>query len=37
MGEALEFMIENGVVETMVSFAIIDQPQGFFKFLLGAL
>ena len=37
MGENLEFFIENHIIETLASFAIIDQPQGFFKFLLGAI
>lgn len=37
MGENLEFFIENRVIETLAAFALTDQPQGFFKFLLGAI
>ena len=37
MGENLEFFIENRVIEALAAFALTDQPQGFFKFLLGAI
>ena len=37
MGENLEYCIENKIIETLVVYAMIDQPQGFFKFLLGAV
>jgi hypothetical protein len=37
MGENLEYFIENRVIETLSAYAMTDQPQGFFKFLLGAI
>lgn len=37
MGDNLEFFIENKIIETLAAYAITDQPQGFFKFLLGAM
>lgn len=37
MGENLEYFIENKIIETIVVYAMIDQPMGFFKFLLGAI
>ena len=37
MGENLEFFIEHRIIETLAAFALTDQPQGFFKFLLGAI
>ena len=33
----MEYFIENKCIETLVAYAMIDQPLGFFKFLLGAI
>ena len=37
MGENLEYFIENKIIETLSAYALTDTPQGFFKFLLGAI
>ena len=37
MGENLEYFLENRVIETLSAYAMTDQPQGFFKFLLGVM
>ena len=37
MSDNMEFFIENKCIETLVSYAMIDAPLGFFKFLLGAI
>lgn len=37
MGENLEYFIENRVIEMLTAYALTDQPQGFFKFLMGAI
>ena len=37
MGENLEYFIQNRVIETMAAYAITDEPQGFFKFMIGGI
>lgn len=37
LSESHEYFIEFRVLETLASYAITDEPQGFFKFLLGVI
>ena len=37
MGENLEFFIENRLIEVMSAYAMTDEPQGFFKFMIQGI
>jgi hypothetical protein len=37
IGECLEYLIKNKLIEVMCAYAMIDKPRGFFKFALGVL
>ena len=37
MSESLEYFIENRILETLASYALADEPHGFFKFMLGVI
>jgi hypothetical protein len=37
MGENLEYFIQNKIIETMAAYAMTDEPQGFFKFMIGGI
>ena len=37
MSESLEYFVQHRILETLVSYALTDEPQGFFKFMLGVI
>ena len=37
MSESLEYFIEKRMLQILVSYALTDEPRGFFKFLLGVV
>ena len=37
LSESHEYFVEYKVLETLANYAITDEPQGFFKFLLGVI
>lgn len=37
LSESLEYFIQEHILETLVSYALADEPQGFFKFMVGVI
>jgi hypothetical protein len=37
IGESLEWAIKNRIIETMSAYAMTDEPQGFFKYMLAGI
>jgi hypothetical protein len=37
IGECLEYMLKNKIIEVLCAYAMIDKPRGFFKFAIGIL
>ena len=37
MGDCLEYFVEYRILETLSSYALTDEPQGFFKFMIGVI
>jgi Retinoic acid induced 16-like protein len=37
VGECLEYLLKNKVIEALCAYSMLDKPQGFFKFALETL
>ena len=37
INENLEYFLQTHILETLASYAITDEPRGFFKFMLGVI
>ena len=37
IGECLEYLLRNKIIEVLCAYAMIDKPRGFFKLAIGVL